>query len=307
MKKKLARSPSPQSSPSRGEEERSEGEGGFTDAQWLARQRAIFAETHPQQPEPQMPAMEVRRLLKILAKLTAILAVTLSVSRGISVADTTNTTWQVQTNTFTVSYLTSNRLDVITQTALPPTNNPPPVTNLAPVLVVLKASTVTPTGPFTCIATVTNTIPFVHHCEWFVDGVDIRGESYLPYSLFAKTGQTPNSGTLANGSHTIIARIFTNATLSFVSLPLTVTVSTPVVAAPSAPTNLVVTSVTSSAINLAWQDTSPALTSFFQVERADLDAGPWLLLASVPSPNSHFTDTGLPPSTTKKYRVRAGN
>jgi M6 family metalloprotease-like protein len=74
---------------------------------------------------------------------------------------------------------------------------------------------------------------------------------------------------------------------------------------PAAPTGLRVTALSHDTITLAWQDNSND-ESTFQLERAP-DGSAWNPIASVPANVTGYSDTGLPPSTTYGYRVRAAN
>ena len=88
----------------------------------------------------------------------------------------------------------------------------------------LVASSLNPSGPFWIRADVAN-VPVIHHVDFWVDGSFYHGESIAPYCLFGDDGATPYTGTLPNGAHTIIAKVYSNATtLVATSPPITVTV-----------------------------------------------------------------------------------
>ena len=76
--------------------------------------------------------------------------------------------------------------------------------------------------------------------------------------------------------------------------------------APVAPTNLTVTVVSFSKLNLAWQDKS-ANEDSFMVERKLGAAGTFAQIAKLPANAVAFGDTGLSASTQYFYRVRASN
>src|SRR4029077_18143139 len=75
--------------------------------------------------------------------------------------------------------------------------------------------------------------------------------------------------------------------------------------APAAPTGLVATAASSSAINLTWMDQSTNETGF-KIERA-LGAGPFSQVATVGANITTYADTGLTASTSYSYRIRATN
>ncbi len=73
--------------------------------------------------------------------------------------------------------------------------------------------------------------------------------------------------------------------------------------APAAPSDLHVTATTESSISLAWTDNSDN-EQFFIVERST-DGSSWSSAAYVGSNTTSWTNSGLAPSTTYQYRVRA--
>jgi hypothetical protein len=74
---------------------------------------------------------------------------------------------------------------------------------------------------------------------------------------------------------------------------------------PADPSGLVATAITSSRIDLAWTDNSTNETGF-KIERS-LDGVNFNQVATVGANVTTWPDTGLPPSTTHHYRVRATN
>lgn len=75
-------------------------------------------------------------------------------------------------------------------------------------------------------------------------------------------------------------------------------------AAPAAPTNLVATTVSSSAIDLSWTDAS-SNESVFKIERRTGAAGTFAQIGTVGANGTTYSDTGLSPSTSYSYRIRA--
>jgi hypothetical protein len=75
---------------------------------------------------------------------------------------------------------------------------------------------------------------------------------------------------------------------------------------PSAPTNLSATAVSSSRIDLTWDDNSGSETNYI-VERSLTGTGSWSQVASLAANVTSYSDTGLNASTTYFYRVHATN
>jgi fibronectin type 3 domain-containing protein len=75
---------------------------------------------------------------------------------------------------------------------------------------------------------------------------------------------------------------------------------------PSAPTNLRLTVVSSSRIDLAWTDNADNETGF-RIERATASAGPWSQLGAVTANVTAYSSTGLVACSEYFYRVKAYN
>src|SRR5881409_4021470 len=65
--------------------------------------------------------------------------------------------------------------------------------------------------------------------------------------------------------------------------------------APTAPSNLSATALSSSQIKLAWQDNSGTESGFI-IQRAAAAAGPWSQLATTSKNTITYTDSGLTPA-----------
>ena len=76
--------------------------------------------------------------------------------------------------------------------------------------------------------------------------------------------------------------------------------------APTAPSNLSATAVSSNQINLSWTDNSANETQF-KIQQARTTNGPWTQISTVNSNVVTFSSTGLNPSTTYYYQVLASN
>lgn len=75
---------------------------------------------------------------------------------------------------------------------------------------------------------------------------------------------------------------------------------------PAAPSNLTATAVSSSQINLAWQDNSNNESNFV-IERKKGATGTYAVIATLPANTTSFQNTGLSRNTTYYYRVKATN
>lgn len=75
---------------------------------------------------------------------------------------------------------------------------------------------------------------------------------------------------------------------------------------PNAPSNLVATAVSSTQINLTWDDNSSDETKF-ELERSPDGSGSWVEINEPAANVESYSDTGLSPATTYYYRIKATN
>lgn len=85
----------------------------------------------------------------------------------------------------------------------------------------------------------------------------------------------------------------------------TIQASTPAQPVPAAPTNLTATGVSTTQINLSWQDNATS-ESGFKIERST-DGVNFSEIATVGPNQTSYSDTGLPSNTTRYYQVRGFN
>lgn len=92
------------------------------------------------------------------------------------------------------------------------------------------------------------------------------------------------------------------------SLPSREAGGTTLKVAPAAPTNLVVSAVSATAINVQWDDNATSETGF-ELERTPSGGSPTIIqvAANTAANPVSYTDTGLSPNTSYSYRVRAKN
>jgi hypothetical protein len=86
----------------------------------------------------------------------------------------------------------------------------------------------------------------------------------------------------------------------------TVSVTTPAVTLPNAPSSLKATALSLGRVSLSWKDNSNNEDGF-QIERRTGSTGTWQLIATVTANTKSYTDTSTARRTTYNYRVRAFN
>jgi predicted phage tail protein len=137
--------------------------------------------------------------------------------------------------------------------------------------------------------------------QFKLDGANLQAEDTSPpYTISWDTTTTPN------GSHSLTAVARDAAGHATTSSVINVTVlndTTP----PSVPTGLSATAISSSQIDLTWiasTDTGGSGLAGYRLERCQGAGCSTFTQIAAPATNA-YTDTGLSPSTTYGYRVRA--
>jgi hypothetical protein len=86
----------------------------------------------------------------------------------------------------------------------------------------------------------------------------------------------------------------------------TVSVTTPTVTLPNAPSSLKASALSFGRVSLSWKDNANNEDGF-QIERRTGSSGPWQLVATVSANTQSYTDTSTARRTTYSFRVRAFN
>ncbi len=136
--------------------------------------------------------------------------------------------------------------------------------------------------------------------EHSTDGISFS----LLVSLGANTTSYTHSGLAASSTHYYRARAYNGAgTSNYSNVDNATTLPPP--PPPADPTGLSATAVSESQIDLAWSHSGNDETGF-RVERSD-DGVSFSQIATTGANQTSYSDTGLPASSTRYYRVRAYN
>jgi fibronectin type 3 domain-containing protein len=119
-------------------------------------------------------------------------------------------------------------------------------------------------------------------------------------TLPANSTSYTDTGLTLGATYSYRVRCFSGATASAYSTTVKVT-ATPT--APAQPGSLSATAVSSSQVNLTWQDKAINESSY-SVERSS-NGHTWSVIASLPANSTSYADTGVAGGTAYSYRVRA--
>jgi hypothetical protein len=182
--------------------------------------------------------------------------------------------------------------DEVTVTVLAPDNQAPTVEITSPT----DGATIQQPNSFEFSATCTDNVA-CEQVRFTAEGVNLGVDNTDPYSV------TVDSTQLTPGVHVLQAEgIDPSGRIGVDEVTVTV-----VPATPAAPSNLHTTAVTSSNIDLAWDDNSNNETGF-RLERKTGTGGTYSQLGGdLPANTTTFSDTTVDPNTTYCYRVKAFN
>lgn len=137
----------------------------------------------------------------------------------------------------------------------------------------------------------------IDRVEFYSDGVFLGedGDGIAPFE-YTWTG-------VVRGSYSFTAKVWDTSGAVVVSEPLQIEVEGP---PDGVPGSLAAVAYSDSQINLSWVDTSTNADEF-QIERSVGGAATWVLIDTVPSAQTSYSDTGLSADSTYDYRVMASN
>jgi fibronectin type 3 domain-containing protein len=160
-----------------------------------------------------------------------------------------------------------------------------------------------PTRNLNIRANVSGTVQFVQFD--YDEIIGYSTDNAIPYALAGDTSGRYNSWTPSVGSHTVKATAAAgkgrNRTYSApYAVSFSVVDSTPL----TAPTGVTATPVSGSQINLQWNDV--VNETGYVIERATVSSG-FVQVTTLNQDATHYSDTGLTPSTQYTYRIKAQN
>ncbi len=172
-----------------------------------------------------------------------------------------------------------------------PANNPPPVAITSPA----DGASFTQPADITITADAQDSDGSIAQVNFYAGSVRIGTATASPYSY--------TWANVSPGQYTLTANAVDDLGATTASAPVNITVVA--AAPPQEPANLTATAVSSSEIDLRWDDQAQ-YEDGFRIERST-DGASFSVIATLPANSSSYADQGLSALTTYYYRVQAYN